>query len=69
MPLRRRGAARSFNLSENLPNEDQRTVAEIMDEEDPVSSRSVFFVNGCWLLVFFFALLATIVALVISLRS
>jgi len=69
MPLQRRGPARSLNLSENLPNEDQRIVAEIMDEEDPVSSRSVFFVNGCWLLVCLFALLAAIAALVMRLRS
>ncbi len=40
-----------------------------MDEEDPVSSGSVFFVNGCWLLAIFLALLVAIAALVTSFRS
>ena len=40
-----------------------------MDEEDPVSSRSVFFVNRCWLLAIVFALLVSIAALVIGFRS
>ncbi len=61
--------ARSQKLTKNSPDEDERTVEEIMDEEDPVSSGSVFFVNGCWLLAIFLALLVAIAALVTSFRS
>lgn len=60
---------RSPNLTENSADEDQRTVEEIMDKEDPVSSRSVLFVSIYWLLAIFFALLVPIAALVISSRS
>ncbi len=56
-------------MTENSADEDQRTVEEIMDKEDPVSSRSVLFVSIYWLLAIFFALLVPIAALVISSRS
>ncbi|MGC1460244.1 MAG: hypothetical protein WA825_18365 [Steroidobacteraceae bacterium] len=56
-------------MTENSADKDQRTVEEIMDEEDPVSSRSVLFVSIYWLLAIFVALLVPIAALYIGFRS